>query len=66
MAGFQMIHAENILSVQGFYSMHHFDLTDYKGGGELHDFYELVYVESGFYYVILDGERHTVPPGRMT
>lgn len=65
MAGFHMIHAENILSVQGFYSMHHFDLTDYKGGGELHDFYELVYVESGFYYVILDGERHTVPPGSV-
>ena len=65
MADFQMIHAQNILSIRGFYSMHHFDLTDYRGGGELHDFYELVYVERGFYYVILDGERHTVPPGSV-
>ena len=31
--------------------------------GEVHDFYELVYVEEGSYGVILDGVRYTVPPG---
>lgn len=52
-----------VLSVEALYSVYHFNLTDRASHGELHDFYELVYVEEGFYYVILDGERVVVPPG---
>ena len=59
------VHLSSPLSVDALYSMYHFDLTDRKTRGELHDFYELVYVESGFYYVILDGEPYTVPPGSV-
>ena len=59
----QMITAESVLTVEGFYSLFHMVLKDRISGGELHDFYEVVYVESGFYYVILDGKLHTVPPG---
>lgn len=59
----QMLTAESVLTVEGFYSLFHMILKDRVSGGELHDFYEVVYVESGFYYVILDGKLHTVPPG---
>ena len=53
------------ISVDAFFSVHHIDLTQLYARGELHDFYELVYVESGYYYVLLDGERYTVPPGSV-
>lgn len=59
----QMLPCENAISVEGFYSLYHSVLSDFLGIGELHDFYEIVYVESGFYYVILDGKKHVVPPG---
>ena len=52
-----------VLSVEALNSAYHFSLTNKQSKGELHDFYELVYVEEGFYYVILDGERFEVPPG---
>jgi len=51
-----------VLSVDTLNSLHHFNLAGKQSKGELHDFYELVYVEEGFYYVILDGERIVVPP----
>ena len=54
---------KTVLSIDALNSLYHFDLTDKKSKGELHDFYELVLVEKGFYYVILDGERVVVPPG---
>ena len=57
------LHLPTILSVDTLNSIYHFDLTDRVSRGELHDFYELVFVEKGFYYVILDGERVVVPPG---
>ena len=59
----QMLPCENAISVEGFYSLYHSVLTDFSEVGELHDFYEIVYVESGFYCVILDGKKHVVPPG---
>ena len=52
-----------LLSVDAINSLYHFSLEGRVGKGELHDFYEMVFVESGFYYVILDGERFEVPPG---
>ena len=52
-----------VLSVDALNSLFHFNLSGKKSRGELHDFYELVLVEEGFYYVILDGERIVVPPG---
>ena len=52
-----------LLSVDAINSLYHFSLEGRAGKGELHDFYEMVFVESGFYYVILDGERFEVPPG---
>lgn len=52
-----------VLSVDTINSVYHFSLEGRKSKGELHDFYEMVFVESGFYYVILDGERFEVPPG---
>ena len=60
-----IVPAETVLSVDGFYSLYHFNLSNRETRGELHDSYELVYVESGFYYVILDGVRVTVPPGSV-
>ena len=60
-----MVPARTVLSVEGFYSLYHFNLSNRETRGELHDSYELVYVESGFYYVILDGVRVTVPPGSV-
>ena len=59
------VRLSTVFSVEGLYSVHHIDLTRLNARGELHDFYELVYVESGYYYVILDGERFTVPPGSV-
>ena len=52
-----------VLSVEALNSAYHFSLTNKQAKGELHDFYELVYVEEGYYYVILDGERFEVSPG---
>ena len=59
----QAVHLSTVLSVDALNSLHHINLTGKKTKGELHDFYELVLVEEGFYYVILDGERIVVPPG---
>lgn len=59
----EKIHLPTVISVDGLNSIYHFNLKDRTGRGELHDFYELVFVEEGFYYVILDGERIVVPPG---
>ena len=59
----EKLHLPTLLSVDALNSMYHFDLTNKVTQGELHDFYELVWVEQGFYYVILDGERIVVPPG---
>ena len=53
------------LSVRSFYSVWHFSLAGRVGRGELHDFYELVFVEEGFYHVLLDGEAHVVDPGDL-
>lgn len=55
----------DLLSVRAFYSVWHFDLASRISRGELHDFYELVYVEKGLYHVLLDGEAHIVDPGRL-
>ena len=63
MARLQLLPIESILSVDGFYSVFNTTLSNYISSGELHDFYEVVYVVDGYYYVILDGKRHTVPPG---
>ncbi|MBQ8340827.1 MAG: helix-turn-helix domain-containing protein [Clostridia bacterium] len=59
----ERVHLPTVLSVDTINSVYHFSLEGRKSKGELHDFYELVFVESGFYYVILDGERIVVPPG---
>ena len=56
-------HLPTVLSVEALNTVYHFNLTEKQGRGELHDFYELVFVEEGFYCVILDGERLVVPPG---
>ena len=56
-------HLPTVLSVEALNTIYHFNLTEKQGRGELHDFYELVFVEEGFYCVILDGERLVVPPG---
>ena len=53
------------ISVDAFFSLFHLNLENLHARGELHDFYELVYVERGFYYSILDGEYHVVPPGSL-
>ena len=55
----------DLLSVRAFYSVWHFNLASRMSRGELHDFYELVYVEEGFYHVLLDGEAHIVDPGSL-
>ena len=52
-----------LLSVESVCAAHRTLLKGKTVIGERHDFYELVYVEDGFYYVILDGTRYTVPPG---
>lgn len=54
-----------VLSVDAFHSVYHFSLAGRESRGELHDFYEAVYVESGLYHVLLDGESHIVPPGSV-
>ncbi|MBR6728110.1 MAG: helix-turn-helix domain-containing protein [Clostridia bacterium] len=59
----ERVHLPTVLSVDTINSVYHFSLEGRKSKGELHDFYEMVFVESGFYYVILDGERFEVPPG---
>lgn len=53
------------ISVDAFFSLYHLNLEKLHAHGELHDFYELVYVERGFYYAVLDGEYHVVPPGSL-
>lgn len=63
MAYHQMLPVESILSVDGFYSVYNTTLSNHITSGELHDFYEVVYVTEGYYYVVLDGKRHTVSPG---
>lgn len=63
MAYLQMLPMETTLNVEGLYTVHHFSLSGRPSEGELHDFYEVVYVESGFYCVLLDGKRNVVPPG---
>lgn len=60
----QNVQLPSVLSVEAINSVYHFNLTGRVAKGELHDFYELVLVEDGFYYVILDGERIVVPPGQ--
>lgn len=59
----QTVQLQALLSVDTLKSLHHLNLTGKITRGELHDFYELLFVEDGFYYVILDGERIVVPPG---
>jgi len=59
----EKVYLPTVLSVDAINSVYHFSLEGRKSKGELHDFYEMVFVESGFYYVILDGERFEVPPG---
>lgn len=59
----QTVQLQAVLSVDTLKSLHHLNLTGKITRGELHDFYELLFVEEGFYYVILDGERVVVPPG---
>lgn len=54
-----------VLSVDAINSLYHLELGKSTVRGELHDFYEMVYVERGFYYVILDGVRYTVEPGSV-
>ena len=53
------------LSVNAINSLYHFELAGRTTRGELHDFYEMVFVEKGFYFVILDGVRYTVEPGSV-
>lgn len=59
----EKVYLPTVLTVDGLNSVYHFDLAERQGRGELHDFYEVVFVEKGFYCVILDGERIVVPPG---
>lgn len=59
----EKVYLPTVLTVDGLNSVYHFDLTERQSRGELHDFYEIVFVEKGFYFVILDGERIVVPPG---
>ncbi|MBQ9099078.1 MAG: helix-turn-helix domain-containing protein [Clostridia bacterium] len=59
------VHLSPSISVDAINSVFHLDLTGRQTRGELHDFYEMVYVESGFYYVLLDGVRYDVDPGSI-
>lgn len=56
---------QTALSVEAINSLYHFELAEHTSRGELHDFYEMVFVEKGFYFVILDGVRYTVEPGSV-
>ena len=44
----EKVYLPTVLTVDGLNSVYHFDLAERQGRGELHDFYEVVFVEKGF------------------
>ena len=54
------IHLNSVIEIQRIVSLHYFKyVKDFWGEGEAHDFWELVYVDSGEIEIIA-GEEHLV------
>ena len=53
------------IRVDSVNSLYRFDLSDIDPRGDVHDFYELVYVESGLFSVLVDGVAYRIPGGSL-
>lgn len=57
---------EKIVDIRELFSVHYFEYSrDYRFGGESHDFWELVYVDSGTVQVTADEETFSLSRGQM-
>lgn len=54
-----------VIRVDSLNSLYRFDLGGMDPRGDIHDFYELLYVEEGHFSVLVDGILHTVPAGSL-
>ena len=52
-----------VIRVDTVNSIYRFDLSGIDPRGDIHDFYELVYVEEGLFSVLVDGVPYEIPEG---
>ena len=55
----------DVIRVDTVNSLYRFDLSGIDPRGDVHDFYELVYVESGLFSVLVDGVAYRIPGGSL-
>lgn len=55
----------NIIRVDSINSIYRVDLSGIDLRGDIHDFYELVYVEEGLFSVLVDGILRDIPAGSL-
>lgn len=61
----QTIAFPEVIRVDALCSIYRFDLSAIDPRGDLHDFYELVYVEEGLFSVLVDGVPYEIPAGSL-
>lgn len=54
-----------LIRVDTLNSVYHFVLSETIERGDIHDFYELVYVEEGCFSVLVDGVAYEIPAGSL-
>ena len=54
-----------VIRVRTINSIYRFSLSDAGERGDIHDFYEIVYVEEGEFSVLVDGVAHEIPAGAL-
>ncbi len=55
----------DVIRVDTLNSIYRFDLSGIDPRGDIHDFYELVYVEEGLFSVLVDGVAYEIPSGSL-
>ena len=59
------IHFNSVIDISRIISLHYFKyVKDFWGEGEAHDFWELVYVDSGELEIIADKEHYVLTQGQ--
>ena len=54
-----------VIRVRTINSIYRLSLSDASTRGDIHDFYEIVYVEKGEFSVLVDGIAHEIPAGAL-
>ncbi len=55
----------NVIRVDSINSVYRFSLSEASERGDIHDFYEIVYVEEGVFSVLVDGIPYEIPAGSL-